>query len=261
MKKAPAQRRQEIINRVRQGLHDSPSELARLFGVSKMTIHRDLKQLDDQGHLNKQHGVVIPNNPTQFSYTQISKTHNNAAAKSAIGQFAANHLIDSNADSIIIDSGSTTLALVNALPDTPINVMVNSLPALNILAGHKQTQVYALGGRLSEAFFAFEGSVAFDMLRNCHFTKAFLGAEGIDLKTGITTANTANAQLTRLMADQADHVYILTDLSKFNHRALASVMPFDGITGIVTEKNVPDDYRERFKQYDIELFEVDVQSG
>lgn len=258
MKKAPAQRQQEILNRVRQGLHDSPAELSDLLGVSIMTIHRDLKRLDEQGYLNKQHGVVTANNQPAYSHSQTLKAQHNTLAKSAIGAFVANHLIDEESDSIIVDSGTTTLAMIKALTDKPINVMVNSLSALNLLSSHRQMQVYALGGRLNSDIMAFEGSMAFDMLGNCHFTKAFLGTEAIDLKTGLTTSNTANAQLMRLMAEQADSVYILCDLSKFNRRALASVMSFEGITGIVTDKGVPEDYREAFTQLNIELFEVEV---
>ncbi len=258
MKKTPTQRRSEILNHLKQGLVSSPAELAKLFGVSVMTIHRDLKQLDAEGYLSKQHGEAVINPQSVLSSDLEKRTNQNANAKQAIGQFVAENLIDKESDSLVIDSGSTTLALVKALPDIPINVMVNSLLASNILAEHKQTKAYSVGGRLNHTTLSFEGSMAFDMLSQCHFTKAFLGADGIDLSIGLTTSNTANAQLTRLMAQQAESVYVLMDASKFNHRALATVMGFDGITGIVTEAGVPNEYRVLFDEYEIELFEVAV---
>lgn len=256
MKKPPVQRQMEILEQLRQGVVVSPTKLAEQFGVSAMTIHRDLKQLDAAGRLSKQHGAAVMTQPVTFSNNLRKKSSMNAGAKSAIGRFAAKTLVDPQTDSLIIDSGSTTLAFVNALADTPMHVMVNSLPALSVLAEHRHTQVYSLGGKLNQDIMAFEGSIAFDMLNTCHFTKAFIGTDGIDLKAGFSTTHTANAQLTRLMAKQAKEVYILADLSKFHQRALASIMDFDGITGIVTECGVSEAFRHCFKQHHIQLFEV-----
>ncbi|PID66290.1 MAG: DeoR family transcriptional regulator [Gammaproteobacteria bacterium] len=256
MKKTPAQRRNNILSQLRQGVVLSPAQLAALFDVSVMTIHRDLKQLDAEGYLSKQRGGAVINQQTFLSADLEKRISLNAEAKAAIGRFVVEHLLDSENDSIIIDSGSTTLALVKALPDAAMTVMVNGLSAVAILAQHRHTRVHALGGKLNTNIMAFEGTVACDMLGKCHFSKAFIGTDGIDLQAGLTTTDTANAQLTRLMAQQADEVYILADASKFHQRAFASIMDFKGITGIVTEKGVVDEFRRIFKQHHIQLFEV-----
>ncbi len=57
------------------------------------------------------------------------------------------------------------------------------------------------------------------------------------------------------MAQQADEVYMLADASKFNQRAFASIMDFNGITGIVTEKGISDEFRTVFQNYNIQLFD------
>ncbi len=256
MKRTPAQRRSEIISHLRLGSILSPVQLAEMFDVSVMTIHRDLKLLDAEGYLSKQHGGAVINSHSFISPDLERRTQQNIKAKAAIGQFIVKHLIDVKNDSLIIDSGSTTLALVNALPDAPMTVMVNGLSSLAVLAQHQHTFVYSLGGKLKQNIMAFEGTVACDILNKCHFTKAFIGTDGIDLRTGFTTTDTANAQLTRLMAQQADEVYMLADASKFNQRAFASIMDFNGITGIVTEKGIPDEFRTVFQNYNIQLFEV-----
>ncbi len=256
MKKSPAQRRTEILSHLRQGIVSSPIQLAELFGVSVMTIHRDLKLLDTEGYLSKQHGGAVVTQQSFLSTNIERRTAINSSAKKAIGKFVATQLI-SPEDSIVIDSGSTTLALVNELPDTPMTVMVNGISSLAVLSQHKQTNVYSLGGRLNADIMAFEGTVACDMLNKCHFTKAFIGTDGIDLEAGFSTTDTANAQLTRLMAQQSKEVYVLADLSKFNRRAFASIMNFEDITGIITQKGVSDEFRAVFKQHNIQLFEVD----
>ncbi len=257
MKKTPAQRRTEILGHLRQGIAYSPAALAELFDVSVMTIHRDLKQLDAEGYLSKQHGGAIINQ-NAFSSNELDRRNGcHQRAKAAIGQFVVNHLIDEKRDSIVIDSGSTTLALVKSLPDIPITVMVNGLPALSVLSQYRNMRVHSVGGKLNHDMMAFEGTVACDMVSQCHFSKAFLGTDGIDIKAGFTTTDIANAQLTRLIAQQSQEVYILADASKFHQRALASIMSFEGITGIVTEKGVPDEFQQIFKQHHIQLFEVE----
>ncbi len=166
MKKTPAQRRAEIVSRLRQGVTLSPAQLAEIFNVSVMTIHRDLKQLDAEGYLNKQHGGAVIS-PNSFLATDLERrTRENAVAKAAIGEFVVKHLIDVEKDSIVIDSGSTTLALVNALPDAPMTVMVNGLSSLAVLANHRHTLVYSLGGKLNQNIMAFEGTVACDILNH-----------------------------------------------------------------------------------------------
>ena len=257
MKTNRIQRQTAILERLREQKSVSVQGLAQEFKVSVMTIHRDLRQLDDEGYVSKQHGGAMIANRFAFSHTNPDRSHLNMAAKKAIGAFAAKHLVNPEDDSLIIDSGSTTLAFVQELPDVPINVMLSSLPALLALSERQHLRVHALGGKLEHDLMAFEGTIAHDILKSCHFSKAFIGTNGIDIHAGFTTANTANAQLTRLMAEQAKEVYVLADFSKFHQRAFASIMHFDHITGIVTDQRVPDEFRQLFDRHRIQLFEVD----
>lgn len=256
-KSNPIQRKLDILEHLQLQDTATAQGLAETLGVSVMTIRRDLNQLEDEGLIDKQHGAVIMANRFSFPKKHGERSHHKAEAKEKIGAFAATHLVDNKEDSLIVDSGSTTLAFVKSLADSPINIMVNSLPALAHLSTHQQTQVYSLGGKFNQDVMAFEGTIAGDIIKDCHFSKAFLGTDGIDLQAGFTTSNTANAQLTRLMAAQAIEVYILTDLSKFHQRAFATIMRFEHITGIVSEAGVPEQYKDVFKKHNIKLYEVE----
>lgn len=257
MKSSAIQRRQQLLKQLTNGAIYTPAQLAEQLGVSIMTIYRDLKVLQAQGVVHKESGGIFKAqaNPHHAFSSFVPISHQ--TAKTAIGRFAAAHLIDEQKDSLIIDSGTTVLEFVKALPDVSIQVMVDSLPALNALSTYQHMQVHVIGGKLNIDNGIFEGSLAHDTLSNCHFTKAFIGTDGIDLRAGLTTTNTANAQLTRLMAEQADEVYILADLSKFYQRALASIMGFERITAIITQQGVSDEFKELFLNKNIKLFEVD----
>lgn len=252
-----AQRQAAILNKLREQDRVSPQALAELFDVSLMTIHRDLKQLDEEGHITKLHGGATLTHRFAWSDKYRMRSYLQADAKAAIGAFAARYLINPDEDYLIIDSGSTTLAFAKALPDTSMNVMVSCLPALAALSEHQHTRVHSLGGQLNSDLMAFEGSIAIDTLKSCHFSKAFIGTDGIDLNAGFTTVNTANAQLTRLMTEQAEQVFVLADHTKFHQRAFASIMQFEHITAVVTDKVAPQAFRELFQKHNIQLYEVD----
>ena len=244
---------QTLLNE--QGVVNS-QELAERFEVSLMTIYRDLDYLQEQGVAKRQHGGAVSADRFISPLKRSLRESQNVDAKRLIGRWAAEHLINQIDDSLIVDSGTTTLEFVRALPDVPINVMVNSLDALSILAIHKNTNVYALGGELRKDVMAFEGAITTDNLRQCHFSKAFISADGIDIEAGLTTTNEQRARLTRLMAEHAQEVYLLADCSKYGKRSFRTFFHFDRITAIISESGVPELYKQHFRQHDIRLIEV-----
>ena len=89
MKTNRIQRQTAILERLREQKSVSVQGLAQEFKVSVMTIHRDLRQLDDEGYVSKQHGGAMIANRFAFSHTNPDRSHLNMAAKKAIGAFAA----------------------------------------------------------------------------------------------------------------------------------------------------------------------------
>lgn len=239
-----------------QGVVNS-QELAERFDVSLMTIYRDLDYLQEQGIAKRQHGGAVSADRFISPLKRSLRESQNTEAKKLIGKWAAGNLVNKIDDSIIVDSGTTTLEFVRALPDAAINVMVNSLDALSILTAHKNTSVYALGGELRKDVMAFEGAITTDNLRQCHFSKAFISADGIDLEAGMTTTNEQRARLTRLMAEHAQEVYVLADCSKYGKRSFRTFFHFDRITAVISEKGVPEMYKHYFRQHEIQLIEVE----
>lgn len=235
----------------------SSQHLAERFNVSLMTIYRDLDHLQEQGIAKRQHGGAIL--ATRFVSARIrgKRASEHLEAKRAIGRYAARNLIDPNDDAIIISAGSTTLEFVRHLPDVPINVMANSLEALSILGTHTHTNLYALGGELRKDVMAFGGAMTHENLKQCHFAKAFIGVDGIDMESGFTSINEQIARISRQMAEQAEQVYVLTDSSKFDQRSFRTIFDFSCVDIIITNAGVPEHYREFLKEEGVTLIEVD----
>lgn len=218
-----------------------------------MTIYRDLDYLQAQGIAKRESGGAVLRQ--RFFTASKNKEHDSARRriKERIGRYAAQHLIDGTEGAIIIGGGTTTLELARAMPDLPINVMANSLEALGILSLHQQTQLYALGGELRKDIMAFGGTMAHANLKQYHFAKAFIGIDGIDIHAELTSSNELNARLTELMAQHAEEVYLLADISKFGRKSFRHVLSFHQITGVIIDEEMPKSYLDIFREHNIRV--------
>lgn len=232
------------------------NQLAEMFNVSLMTIYRDLDSLQEQGIAKRQHGGAVLASRFIPAARQGQKAIRNLEAKRTIGRYAAQNLVSPQDDTIIISNGSTTLEFVRQFPDIPINVMANSLEALSILGTHTYTNLYSLGGELRKDVMAFGGAMTYENLNNCHFSKAFIGVDGIEFSAGLTGTNELSARIARQITERADQVIVLTDNSKFGEVSFRKVCTVDAINTIVTNKGVSQEYKDFLSENNVELIEV-----
>src|ERR1700750_2810493 len=114
-----AQRRQQVLRAVRGGT-TQVTELAAAFGVSEMTVRRDLRDLESEGKLVRVHGGAV-SVTTQPSFAEIGVER--PAVKEAIGAAAA-ALVD-DGQTIVLDIGTTTLALARHLRGRTLTVITS----------------------------------------------------------------------------------------------------------------------------------------
>ena len=122
-KRNTQQRRQLIVSMLMEQNELSVDYLAQFFDTSEVTIRKDLRVLEEGGFLLRRYGGAI-NIPSELmeeenNEEQLSKQ------KLAIAKAACEIISDHNR--IIIDSGSTTGALVKALNQKGLVIMTNSL--------------------------------------------------------------------------------------------------------------------------------------
>ena len=107
------------------------------------------------------------------------------------------------------------------------------------------------GGELLASNYALVGDRAAEFMRELRVDWTFLGADAIDLRTGITNTNTLEVPLKRAMLAVARHTVVVADSSKFGRRALVSVAAIDEVDRIITDDELPADvaaeYGERLQ--------------
>ena len=246
-----------ILNK--EGMVKIP-DLAKAFGVSVITIRRDLDELVRSGSVEKVYGGAIlaqqaaPEPEAQrLFHARLAQNHRE---KRLIGMAAAKLVNDG--ETIILNIGTTPLEVAKHLGDyDDLTVLTNSLPILNQLANTK-LNVYSLGGKLRGNELALHGSLAFKALNDFCVDKAFIGAGGITLKNGITDHNLDSAELCTAIASRSRQTILVTDSSKFGKDASVIVGTLNCVDTIITDSGIPEEYAEGIRKAGIELIIADI---
>ena len=237
------------------------SELCETFGVSEVTIRKDLQSLSDRNLLTRvRGGAIVKTNVTPIedaliSNIQIKKMHNQAE-KSAIGKLAAT-LIAEN-DTIFIDSGTTTLELVKYLDGfNNLTIITNAVNvALELTTRYKTFNIILVGGQIRSDSLSLVGPVAASTLKQFYCDILFLGVDSFSIEKGLSTTNLEEANINQVMISMAKKTVALFDSSKFNKRSFAFIAPTSSIEAIVTDNKIPADIQRHLIDMNIELFVV-----
>lgn len=232
-----------ILSFIEQQGAASVAQLCQATGASEATIRRDLTQLHQQGRLNKVHGgaVALRGNFSMEEPDLTTKAQLHVEEKSAIGRYAAAQVNDD--DFVFLDAGTTVLAMADHLAASRAGFVTTSIACAKRLS-ELGRRVTVVGGQLKLGTEAIIGAEALAFLERYHFTKAFLGANGITVKQGCTTPDPEEAAIKRRAADQAYMTYVLADSSKFGQTAAVTIRPLEKVC-VITERIPDESFRDK----------------
>ena len=219
-------------------------ELADSLDVTASTIRRDLATLDREHRLSKVYGgaTSLERAHVRRDLTIPERCDLHTSEKDAICEYAAT-LVEPGSF-VYIDSGSTTLRLIEQLPwlDDVTYVTDSVGHARRLVA--RGCKIMVLGGELKPQTEALIGPDAVAMLRRYNFSCGFWGANGVSLSAGFTTPDVNEAEIKRASMQQTERRYVLADASKFGMTAPVSFGAFDSAT-IITTGDIPVEYRAK----------------
>lgn len=246
----PAERLERILIRINENAYVTINELMLWFNVSKPTIMRDLTKLENQGLINKTHGGATSLYPkTKFEPTHSMKESHAIDKKHQIAKKAIQFI--QPGETILIDSGSTTLLLAQQLVFfNDVTVITNDLKIAMTLSENENIDLVVLGGQKRKGVYSLIGSIPENILVNLYVDKVFIGADAIDFDKGITNSNLDEVNLKKIMLQISNKVILLADSSKFNHTAFARIGDLELVDYIVTdyeitEKSILDKLKEK----------------
>jgi DeoR/GlpR family transcriptional regulator of sugar metabolism len=227
-------RRQTIEARIGDHSEVVVAELAREFGVSEMTIRRDLKELDQDGVLVRVRGGAVRHASRSFEPPRSDRATSEPSAKRAIGRAAAALL--EQGDSAILDVGTTTGELARALRGREgLTIVTASLPVAVELGEERGIRVLLTGGTLRPGELSLVGARAEEAFQDLNCDIAFIGVAGLTSEEGLTEYSLDDTRVKQAAMRHARRVAVLADHSKLGRVALATICPLNGVDLLITD--------------------------
>lgn len=246
---------QTLVDHSRASVH----ELSRKFGVSQVSIRRDLEFLEGMGLIRRVHGgAETLMRPGQTSLFDVRLLQNDDV-KRAIGKAAA--ALIAPGSSIMLDSGTTVLEVARNIPPTLLNeggltIVTRSLVAASELRKFHNTRLIVLGGIYVPKFDVFVGSQVESALQSIHVDILFMGIDGVTCDRGLTTDNVLEASLYKIMVRCASRVVVVTDSTKIGVNQLQAILSFDEVHTFITDSGASDSFVRTLRDQGTEVLLV-----
>jgi DeoR/GlpR family transcriptional regulator of sugar metabolism len=227
-----AQRRDLLLERLRTGGRVIAKDLAAELGLSEDSIRRDLRELAAAGLCQRVYGGALPVSPAIADYTTRQQVATASKQRVAV---AAASLVTAES-TVILDGGTTALAVVQALPtDLRATVVTHSPTVASALVDHPDVEVYLIGGRLFKHSMVACGAAAVEAARGLHADVFLLGVTGVHPEAGLTTGDADEAAMKRALAHQAADTYVMASTEKIGTASRFTVLPMAEVAGVITD--------------------------
>jgi DeoR family fructose operon transcriptional repressor len=231
------ERQRWIVERARAGGRVEVAALAAELQVTTETVRRDLTTLERHALLRRVHGGAIPIERLGFEPALAARDTVLTAEKERIARMALAELPDEG--SILLDAGTTTARLADALPaDRELVVLTNGLPIAMSLSVRPNITVLMIGGRVRGRTQAAVDAWAVQALADSYVDVAFIGANGISPERGLTTPDTAESAVKRAMIRAARRSVVLADHTKVGQDHLSRFAALDEIDTLITDSGL-----------------------
>src|SRR6201997_2659210 len=234
----PGPRRQQMLNLLEETGTLDVGELADRFGVSVVTIRKDLDELGAEGLLERTFGGAVFSHRSRFNRSFLQRAQEYRQEKLAIAATALEYIKEG--DTIILDAGTTTLALAQLLKEQVKSVFVitySVLAALELASGGYD--ILLLGGIVRNKGLALLGRETLRIIERYRADKGVSGSSGFTAEMGHSTPNPDDAQIKEALIRIADETYVLVDSSKYGHNCLTSFVQLRDVHLTITDNRLP----------------------
>ena len=216
------ERREKIVARAHESGRVKVSDLSEEYGISEVTIRKDLEALEAEGHIKRVHGGAVGMNKLYVNMDLSERYKTNADAKRELASLAA-EFIDDN-DTIFMNAGTTLTYVLRAIRDKKnISLVTNSVQNATEAALYSSFNVILLGGELDSKYQFTYGTDAEKQLENYHAAKCILSVDGISAESGLTLYYSNEASLARKMVEFAAQTIVVADRTKIGREVFAKI--------------------------------------
>jgi DeoR/GlpR family transcriptional regulator of sugar metabolism len=232
-----AQRQEWLVDRLRRDGRLVAKDIAVELDVSEDSVRRDLRELAAAGLCQRVYGGALPVSPAMADYA----TRREVAVASKERVAAAAAVLVRPGGVAILDGGTTTLAVVAALPrDLEATIVTHSPTIATALADHAGVEVQVLGGRLFRHSMVTCGAAAVEAAQGISADVFLLGVTGVHHEAGLTTGDADEAAMKRALSRRAADTFVLASAEKVGAASPFLVLPISDVSGIVTDAPADD---------------------
>ncbi len=235
-------RQQTILQLVIDKGRMSVSELAKMTGVSEVTIRQDLNLLEKQSYLRRTHGFAVPLDSEDVE----TRMMNNFALKRGLADFAAS--LVRPGETVFIEIGSSNALLARALATQPDITIITVSSYIAHLLKETPGEVILLGGIYQKKSESMVGPLTRQYIQQVHFSKAFIGIDGWQPETGFTGRDMMRADIVNAVLEKGSEAIVLTDSSKFGAIHPYPLGPMNQFNRVITDDNLSTEKQLQLEQ-------------
>ncbi|WP_394684833.1 DeoR/GlpR family DNA-binding transcription regulator [uncultured Microbacterium sp.] len=226
-----AARKDTLLDRLRRDGRLVVKDIAVELGLSEDSIRRDLRELDAAGLAVRVYGGALPASPAVADYSARREVARGSKERVAAAAVA---LIEPGS-TVLLDGGTTTLALVDALPRSFAGTIITHSPTIAAALLDHDAEVIVLGGRLFKHSAVACGAAAMEAAQNVSADLFFLGVTGVHPETGLSTGDAEEAAMKRALAGRAAETFVLASEEKLGTASRFGILPLDEVSGIIAD--------------------------
>ena len=227
----------------------STDELCALFpDKSPMTIRRDLAFLAENGSIIRTFGGARSiSHPSQLEPFYSERESENPQIKEKLAMLAVKFI--ENQSAVYVDSGTTTMSLVNYLPENDLTILTSAPNiGLKIIAKKPSCAVNLVGGNLNPVTLSCSGSGSDQLLKLLNIDIAFMATSGFMPQTGFTIGHSFEYELKQCAINKASRVIMLMDSTKIGRNMPYTFAQPADIDILITDKNIPAEIEDLFTE-------------
>ena len=246
------QRKQKILDMLKEKDSVRVSNLSRILGVSEVTIRSYLEDMDKKGLLSRVHGGAVSSYKPYYSMNLNQRLETNKESKVAIAERVV-ELIQPN-DTVMLNAGTTTLLVFRKLPQNyNLSIVTNSISIALEAEGNPNFNVILVGGSVNSKYQFSYGSDAIEQIKKYHADKLILSVDGISAEHGFTTYYDKEAAIDVAMIEQSNCRIIAADHSKFGHSAFVKISDAAVADYIVTNDQLSRELTEELNKQGVTI--------
>lgn len=238
-------RKQYILDVLHRDGEVIATALSQALGVSEDTIRRDLRELAQEGLLQRVHGGALPASPAVADFA--GRELISGDSKAAIGLAAASLIKEGQV--VILDGGTTAVQVVRHLPRNLRATLVTHSPNIALeLMPYPDIEVILIGGRLFRHSIVAVGAAALEAISHIRADIYFMGVTGIHAEAGLSTGDFEEAYVKRALSKQAAETFVLASQEKIGAASGYMVAALTDISGMIVENSTPDEVLAPFER-------------